>query len=180
MSNCCDEPQKTVKGTSPLSFLPLIGGIFISVAVIFGIILATSGGSSKLTQSANAQVYNDHLEYAWGEIGINSGEAVHEFEIENRGTNVLELTNVLTSCACTTARITIEGKASPYFGMHSTSSWIGRLEPGQTATLSVVFDPLFHGPDGLGPIERFIAVETNDPQNPRLEFKLTGNVVKKD
>jgi len=185
MSDCCSEPQKTEKrsskgpskGSSPLL---IIGGIFASLAIVFAVVLATGSGSGRLTGSASAQVYNDHLEYDWGEIGISGGNAEHVFVIGNRGEGPLELAHVLTSCSCTSAKITIAGKASPYFGMHSSSSWVGELQPGQTAELLVIFDPLFHGPDALGPIERFIAVETSDSENPRLEFKLTGNVVKKN
>lgn len=190
MSDCCGPAEKSERreerrpktpgrdqGTSPLL---LIGGIFVSLLIVFGVILATGTGSSRLTRSVSAQVYNDHLEYGWGEIDINGGNAEHVFVIENRGEDPLELANVQTSCSCTSARITIAGKESPYFGMHSASYWVGELEPGQTAELRVVFDPLFHGPDALGPVERFIAVETSDPRNPRLEFKLTGDVVKKN
>ncbi len=134
-------------------------------------------GSPTLGLSDNAQADVESGDYDWGDIGIGDGVVEHEFVIENKGTSPLKLTNVRTSCSCTTAQITIKGTSSPYFGMHTTSSWIGEVNPDEGATLSVVFDPAYHGPDALGPIERLVAVETNDSTQPVLEFKLTGNVV---
>ena len=90
----------------------------------------------------------------------------------------MQLTGIKTSCVCTKAQVVIDGKTSPYFSMHSTSSWVGEVAPGKEAQLTVIFDPAFHGPTGVGPIERLIDIQTNDIQNPNLEFSLKGVVVK--
>ncbi|MDP3733539.1 MAG: hypothetical protein Q8Q91_03255, partial [Candidatus Daviesbacteria bacterium] len=90
----------------------------------------------------------------------------------------LKLYNVKTSCACTKANLTIDGKVSPKFDMHTKSSWTGEVAPGKDAILNVIFDQTFHGPTALGPMERLISMQTNDLSSPTLEFKLTGNVVK--
>jgi len=174
--SCCDEPMKTEK-VRKISPIALVIGALTLLTLVGGFILAASSGPAKLSDTG-AQAYTDHASFEWGEIKIDGGNATHEFVIENKGTGELELANILTSCACTSAQVTIEGIASPYFGMHSTSSWIGKLAPGKTATLSIIFDPLFHGPEAVGPVERLISVKTNDPQNENLEFKLTGNVIK--
>lgn len=178
MESCCDEPVKTKK-VGKISPVAIIIGALTILTLVGGFILVANSGPTKLSSATGAQAYADHTSFEWGEININGGNATHEFTIENRGTGEMELANILTSCACTSAQITIDGTHSPYFGMHSTSSWVGKIAPGQTAVLSVIFDPLFHGPEAVGPIERLIVVETNDPQNARMEFKLTGNVVKK-
>jgi hypothetical protein len=78
---------------------------------------------------------------------------------------------------CTEAQVVINDEKSPVFGMHSRSSWKGVVSSGESADVKVVFDPLFHGPQGTGPITRLVSFETNDPESPRMEFKLTGNVV---
>lgn len=176
MDKCCAEPKEKSK-TLKISPIAIFIGAFTLITLVGGFILAVNSGPAKLSETG-AQVYTDHTSFEWGEIDINGGNATHDFVIENRGTGELELANILTSCACTNAQVTINGKTSPYFGMHSTSSWVGKLEPGQAATISVIFDPLFHGPEAVGPIERLISVETNDPQNAGMEFKLTGDVVK--
>jgi len=174
--SCCDEPMKTEK-VRKISPIALVIGALTLLTLVGGFILAASSGPAKLSDTG-AQAYTDHTSFEWGEINIKGGNATHEFTIENKGAGALELANILTSCACTSAQVTINGTPSPYFGMHSTSSWIGQIDPGQTATISVIFDPLFHGPEAVGPVQRLISVETNDPQNAKMEFELTGNVVK--
>ncbi len=62
--------------------------------------------------------------------------------------------------------------------MNNVLSWIGEVSPGQEAQLEVIFDPAYHGPQGVGPINRLVAVETNDKSNSRIEFSLTGTVFK--
>ncbi|MDP3758522.1 MAG: DUF1573 domain-containing protein, partial [Candidatus Daviesbacteria bacterium] len=104
--------------------------------------------------------------------------ATKTFTIKNSGTDVLQLSAVKTSCTCTKAQISIEGKTSPYFNMHLTSGWVGEIPPGKQAQLLVIFDQTFHGPTGVGPVERLVSLETNDSQNPNLEFSLKGVVVK--
>ncbi len=178
MNDSCCEPA-TKKSTGGETKIPILIGIFTVLTLILGGWLIFKASPSNIGKSEKVQAYAAETTYDWGEIKINGGNVSREFTIENRGTEILKLTNVKTSCACTNAQITVDGKVSPYFGMHSTSSWVGEVEPGKSATLNVIFDPLFHGPEAVGPIERLVAVETNDTQNPTLEFDLTGNVVKK-
>ena len=83
-----------------------------------------------------------------------------------------------TSCMCTQAKIVINGVSSPAFGMHGSSEWKGTIKPKEIAEVRAVFDPLFHGPDAVGPVTRFVSFDTNDVKNPTVELKLTGNVVK--
>ena len=78
---------------------------------------------------------------------------------------------------CTEAIVAIDGEKSPIFGMHTRSGWKGVIEPGQTAVVKVVFDPMFHGPQGTGPITRLVSFNTNDSENSTVELRLTGNVV---
>lgn len=79
---------------------------------------------------------------------------------------------------CTTAQLIIGDTKSPEFGMHSKSAYVMEVPGGETAELKVVFDPAFHGPNGVGPINRQITVETNDPSSPVLNFMLTAMVRK--
>ena len=98
--------------------------------------------------------------------------------LKNTGTDVLKLTKVKTSCHCTKAQVIINGNTSPSFGMNTVSPWVGEVAPGGEAQLNVVFDPAYHGPNSVGPITRYISVDTNDPSNPNLEFTLTATVTK--
>ena len=62
--------------------------------------------------------------------------------------------------------------------MHEKTPDVFEVKPGKTAELIVEFDPLFHGPSGIGPINRTITMDTNDANNSTLSFNLTANVVK--
>lgn len=159
----------------------VIAFIVLTVAILVGgiyILSVTSTTPQKVITSQNVKVNVDQKTYDWGNIPYSGGNVSYAFTIKNRGTGVLKLTNIKTSCDCTTAQVSIDGKVSPNFGMHTTSSWVGEVDPGKEAQLTVIFDPDFHGPTGVGPMERLISVQTNDINNPNLEFSLKGVVVK--
>lgn len=153
------------------SLLILGGGIFL---------LSQSSSNTKqdVTLSQNAKLEVGEKTFNWGEIKYSKGNVTKTFAIINIGSDPLKLYNIKTSCACTKANLTIDRKLSPDFSMHSKSSWIGEVPPGKEAILNIIFDPTFHGPTGVGPMERLISLQTNDLSSPALEFKLTGNVVK--
>lgn len=162
--------KKLIIGFIALTLLILGGGVFV---------LSSIGTTpAKITASQNAKALVDQKTYDWGNIPYSGGNVTKTFAIKNSGTDILQLSGIKTSCTCTKAQVSIDGKTSPYFSMHSTSSWIGEVPPGREAQLTVIFDPAFHGPTGVGPIERLISVRTNDAGNPNLEFSLKGVVVK--
>lgn len=151
-----------------LTFLILGGGVY----------LISSSAPETINPSRNVKVEVNQKTFDWGNISYSGGNVTKTFIIKNKGSDILKLTKVKTSCSCTKAQIVIDKETSPYFSMHSTSSWIGKVAPGKEAKLTIIFDPTFHGPTGVGPVERFISVETNDIKNSKLEFYLKGIVVK--
>lgn len=153
----------------------------VTLLILGGVVIVMSGSGSSnaqitLTQNAKAEALERNFD--WGKIDYNGPKATKTFKIKNTGMEILKLTNIKTSCTCTSAQIIIDGNKSPLFSMHSGFSWVGEVLPEKEADLVVVFDQSFHGPSGVGPVERLISVETNDSQNPKIEFNLTGNVVK--
>lgn len=160
-------------------------GIILSIAAFTILIIAggvflisKSEAPAKIVASTTATVSAEEKSYDWGEIKYDGPKAAKIFKIKNTGTEVLKLTNVKTSCACTSAQVKTKFAQSPLFSMHSVSSWVGEIGVGEEAELEVIFDQRFHGPTGVGPINRTITVETNDEKNRTIEFNLTGNVVK--
>lgn len=125
---------------------------------------------------ARAEVSNK--EFDWGKIDYGGGNVKATFSIKNISDAALKLRNVRTSCHCTQARILLETSKSPLFGMNTVSAWVGEVLPGKEAQLEVIFDPAYHGPGGVGPINRFVEVETSDKDNKKLEFSTKGVVVK--
>lgn len=152
-----------------------------TLVILFGGITLISNFTStpQVSASRNAKAQTqDPTSFDWGTIPMNEGKVTKTFTIKNLGTDTLEVFNVKTSCHCTQANVTIDGTTSQNFGMSGISSWIGKVLPGKEARLNVIFDPAFHGPAGVGPINRFVSVETNDKGNSKITFTLTGTVVK--
>ncbi len=96
-------------------------------------------------------------EYDFGVIPPGPGNVSQIFYIQNRGTEPLEISNVVTSCGCTRALL--------------SSSLI---PPGTRADLTAIFDPDYH--DTVGPVKRVIWLETNDPDQPVAEISFTAVV----
>lgn len=158
--------------------LLLIGAftVFLLIGVI--VLAMIMSNSAKVQANSDAAVEIKTTSYDWGEIGINNGKVDAYFEIKSIGSQTLKLFNATTSCACTSAQTIVDDKASPLFGMHTKSSYVTDVPPGKTAKLKVTYDPLFHGPNGLGAINRQVTLSTNDPKNPNLTFFLSAQVIK--
>ena len=52
------------------------------------------------------------------------------------------------------------------------------IQPGETKTLSTTYDPLFHGPDGVGKITREVILQTNSVATPEVRMRFAANVIK--
>lgn len=157
----------------------LIGIVAASLLLLTGTIFLASriATSAKVEMAEGAKVEVMETAWDWGEIGINDGKVEKEFEVKNIGSEILKLFNVATSCMCTTAQF-VDGEPSPEFGMHTKSSYVKKIAPGESAKIRVVFDPLFHGPEGIGPITRQVTMMTNDPDESQISFMLTAVVRK--
>lgn len=162
--------KKIIIGLVLLTVLLLVGGVVL--------LSGTGSTSASITSSQNAKAETSQTNFDWGRINMKGGNVSKTFTIKNTGTDILKLTNIKTSCHCTKAQVKTGSSSSPLFGMNSISSWIGEVPPGQQAQLEVVFDPAYHGPQGVGPISRLVSVETNDASSSRIEFSLTGTVYK--
>jgi hypothetical protein len=84
-------------------------------------------------------------------------DVAHVFAVQNTGTTDLMISNLVTSCGCTTAEL---------------SSSI--IPPGQRADLTVTFDPDFHVTQG--PVVRLVWFATNDPTQPWAEVRVMADV----
>jgi len=153
----------------------------LTLVILFGgiTLVSNSTSTSKVSISTNAKAeVQDPTSFDFGTIPMNGGDAIKTFAIKNAGTEPLKFYNIKTSCHCTKAHLTIERRDSPDFGMSGVSDWVGELAPGKEAKLTAIFDPAFHGPQGTGPVTRFVSVETNDKGNAKITFTLTGTVIR--
>lgn len=144
-----------------------------------GVLVINLTNTPQITASQNAKAYvSDPTSHDLGKVDYAGGVVKKSFTIKNTGNDALKVYNIKTSCHCTKAYVTIGGQDSPNFGMDSVSSWMGEVGNGKEAKITVVYDPAFHGPAGIGPFTRFASVETNDKSNPKLIFTLSGTVIK--
>lgn len=81
----------------------------------------------------------------------------HIFAVQNVGTTDLVISNLVTSCGCTTAEL---------------SSSI--ISPGHRADLTVTFDADYH--PIRGEVTRLVWFATNDPSQPWVEVRITADV----
>ncbi len=103
-----------------------------------------------------------------------SDEKSADFIVKNSGNKPLQLSNITSSCMCTAGQVILNGQASEEFGMHSDSSYVAQINPGQSATVRVIYRP-FQMPV-YGSVEREVYVATNDPDNPKLVFSVKAYV----
>lgn len=167
--------------TKENKLLAVMLGAVSLILLVGGTVLVSKSQPPVLEQTsdARAEVLGEKS-HDWGQIDIDGGSVEKVFQIKNAGSSDLEVTNFKTSCMCTEVQVTIDGKDSPVFGMHTRSGWRGVIKPNETAEVTVGFDPMFHGPGGVGPITRLVSFDTNDQNNTTVEFKLSGNVVKEE
>lgn len=109
----------------------------------------------------------------FGDIGIFDGKVEKDFILTNQGEESITILNGTTSCGCTEG--SIDGIL---FGMHEGMAESVLVEPGETKTLTVIYDQLAHGPDAVGSITRQIFLKTNSTETPEIEINISANVVK--
>lgn len=159
-------------------------GILVATFLILGgavMLLGQTSSGTNLEKTAGAKVETSEASFDFKDINYLGGNVEHSFLIKNIGDKELKIANMSTSCMCTTVYLKTAAGKSPGFGMkgHSASSdWTGNLAPGESGEVVAVFDPTAHGPSGVGPIDRIVSLETNDPDRPYVEFSFKGNVLK--
>ena len=142
----------------------------------------TKKGSETTTYSASA-ITSGESNFDFGTISMEDGPVSHNFKVTNDGTEPVQIGKIYTSCACTTAYI-IDSSGEKYgkFGMpghrglRATADVV--VQPGESVEVEAIFDPAFHGPSGVGLIDRSIYLETNSAKSPKLELRFRATVVK--
>ena len=158
------------------SIVFIIPAILILGGVAFGA-SKINFGSSQEEGSGPAKIEINPKEYDAGTVSMAAGLVKKIYEIKNAGDRDLKISNMSTSCHCTTAILTVGDKASSEFGMNGSAFWSQIISPGQTGFLEVIFDPAYHGPSGLGYAVRAVSFLTNDPKNKKAEVRLNADVV---
>ncbi|MBI2034094.1 MAG: DUF1573 domain-containing protein [Candidatus Liptonbacteria bacterium] len=156
----------------------------IIIAVILGVAIWIGKPASGPSQKANINSFGgnsvlspDELSYDFGTISMAAGKVDHSFRIKNSGAEPITISQIYTSCMCTSATLILGEKRTGPFGMpgHGFLPKINKvIGPSGEAALEVVFDPAAHGPAGVGPIDRVVYLENNSGAT--LELGIKANV----
>lgn len=155
--------------------------------ILIGVVALMGSGvylAAKLGTPANVRMNKDALlsvtetDKELGDISIDQDLVVTDFLIKNVGSESLALYNLTTSCMCTVVQVQIGDVISPEFKMGDRSTYVANVPPGEAATIKLIFDPAFHGPNGLGEVTRQAMMRTNDPREPKLVFTMSATVTR--
>ena len=159
----------------------IIGGVIILTIFIVGsyFLLAGEGQSEvKITSYSvnDKEKPKAEVKETLKDLGAMkvSDEKEATFTLKNVGRKPLQLSNVSSSCGCAVGKIVIDGKESEEFGMHNVSDYVGEIAPGKEATVKVIYRPFVM--PVYGAVEREVYLTTNDPENPKLVFKVKAYV----
>ena len=131
----------------------------------------------------------DELLYDFGSIDINGGIVSKTFQFKNTDSKPLAIYEATTSCGCTTGEIKVGSKTYGPFGMHNQTKQTIEVPAQSDFSVTISYDPLFHGPTDLGKRERTLflfssakvdgEVVRNYQGKPNFtEISVRGNVIK--
>lgn len=159
----------------------IIGLVLFSLVAIVGSYFFLVSGQRPQVQIISYSVSDKERPIAKAKITFFdlgqmkvSDDKFANFKIKNIGQKPLQLSNVSSSCNCTFGQVLINGMESELFGMHNISDFAGEVLPGKEAVIKVTYRPSIMPVYGV--IEREVYVSTNDPENPKLTFKVKANV----
>ncbi len=145
--------------------------IGIVLAVIVGVFYAYTASKPK------PRLYADHSYYDLGTVPQT--KISHIFTFSNTGAGDLTVTRIWTSCGCTTAKLELNGIASPEFGMPGhggySGPWSASMKPSETANLIVYYDSTSMPDLYVG--QRDVFVDSDDPSTPEYQFTISVHEV---
>src|SRR3989344_6166355 len=127
--------------------------------------------SSKDKEKPIAEVKESFKDF--GKIKVSDSQKA-TFIVKNIGTKPLQLSDLNSSCCCTVGQIIYKGSESKEFGMHSPGTEVFEIAPQTEAQVRVTYRPFVMPVNGL--VEREVYMNTNDPDNSKLIFKVKAFV----
>lgn len=152
----------------------IIGTVILTIVLILGAkYYGESTNRSKIAASAASAISVVEPPYDFGDIDIFGGKVRTTYTLKNDGVEDVTITSAETSCMCTEGEI-----AGLTFGMHGSEVKSVVIRAGGEELVTAIFDPLAHGPDGVGPVTRELMLKTNSTETPEVRLKFSANVVK--
>lgn len=149
-----------------------IAAIAVVAVVAVGASQDKNANQTPIIQAASA-LTAEESSFDFGRISMANGKVSREIKIKNTNTVPVTATRLSTSCMCTTAELSYQGKREGPFGMPGHGfipSIETTIQPGDEATIKVTFDPAAHGPAGVGAIKREVFLEQEGSKRLTLNF----------
>ena len=159
---------------------PIVLGIIIITLVVIGGVIAVAATSKTQPISQYQTGDVDKPKTEMGETSFDFGDMkvsdtkTQETTLKNVGTKPLVLSDIVTSCDCTFAQVIVGGRESPRFSMRRDATWRETVQPGETATVRMIYEPRIMPVKGK--VNRSVAIKTNDPAKPLINLSFTANV----
>ena len=151
-------------------------GVLIWIARPSDTVSVSGNGDTTATATPGALV-TDEPQVALGSVSMAAGDVTRTFTVRNTSNAAVTLRQMYTSCMCTTASVEFSNgvRRGPYGmpGHGINPSFEERIEPNETFTVAVVFDPAAHGPAGIGPVERTVTLEYDEGKMLTFGFSAT-------
>jgi len=160
---------------------PIIGIILFSFVFVGGAYFVISSGNKPPVPIAKYFIQNKNKPiieaketfYDMGTVKVADIKE-KEFVVKNIGTKPLLLSDISSSCGCTTGQIIYKGVSSKEFSMHSQSDYVAQIDPQTSAIVKIVYKPFTMPVYGM--VQRQVFMSTNDPAMQKLEFKIKAYV----
>lgn len=142
--------------------------LFTLFALSLFVLSACSNSDLVEIGTSGVVASESELFYDFGDINIQGGLIDHTFLFTNDSEEDLVIMNLATSCGCTSAEVVLsDGTSSPSFGMHDSTQWNQTVVAGDSFEVLVTYDPMAHGPDATGEMNRSIIMTTSSQENGR-------------
>ncbi|MGE3278287.1 MAG: DUF1573 domain-containing protein [Candidatus Altimarinota bacterium] len=157
--------------------------ILLTMVLAFSLFLSACGSTKDiLSPTAGTFTSLEPLSFDWGNINIAGGNVTKTFTLRNDEKQPLLLTGAVTSCMCTTAVFNLQdGSKSPAFGMQGGEEWSYEVQPEESFEVTVIYDPMAHGPTATGQIIRTVNVISKPDVNGKgivyTRIDVKGNVL---
>src|SRR3989344_2889068 len=134
-----------------------------------------AAGPSESSNGGKSSLVASEALYDFGTISMANGTVSKVFKVTNPTDKDIILSNIVTSCMCTTAYIEKAGREKGPFGMPGHGGLTARanevIKAGESLDIKGVYDPNAHGPAGVGPVDRFVELTEANGGTTQVEIK---------
>lgn len=153
----------------------IIGALILVALLAVALFFAPNVKEATQKSEVVSAVIAEPSSYDFGDIDIFGGKVTTSYTLKNKGTDDVTILSGVTSCMCTEGEID-----NLRFGMHESSGTTIVIPAGEEKTLKATFDPLAHGPEGVGAVKRDVVLKTNSTETPQIKVVFSANVVKQE